>query len=136
MSAFADDPAHFLRWLRAQGGAIAEHEGSALNNVFVPRRDYGLYIEDVFREAVAGGAAASDVTVLHKSAVEIRVGTPLVVGFDDGTALFLTMLSCASEIFRLRRPLNSDRSSWNCRALSEIHGTRHALPRSRPAIPC
>ena len=88
MSAFADDPAHFLRWLRAQGGAIAEHEGSALNNVFVPRRDYGLYIEDVFREAVAARAAASDVTVLHKSAVEIRVGTPLVVGFDDGTALF------------------------------------------------
>ena len=59
MSAFADDPAHFLRWLRAQGGAIAEHEGSALNNVFVPRRDYGLYIEDAFREAVAARAAAA-----------------------------------------------------------------------------
>ncbi|MGO8972073.1 MAG: FAD/NAD(P)-binding protein [Steroidobacteraceae bacterium] len=30
MSAFADDPAHFLRWLRARSGVIAEHTGSAL----------------------------------------------------------------------------------------------------------
>ena len=85
MSALADDPDHFLRWLRARGGAIAAGAGSALGNVFVPRRDYGLYIEDVFREAILARAAVSVVTVLHKSAVAIRSGTPLVVAFDDDT---------------------------------------------------
>jgi uncharacterized NAD(P)/FAD-binding protein YdhS len=86
MSAFADDPAHFLRWLKARGAATTDDEDWALSNVFVPRRDYGLYIEDVFRESVSGRGVAGDVIVLQKSAVEIRAGTPLVVGFDDGTA--------------------------------------------------
>jgi uncharacterized NAD(P)/FAD-binding protein YdhS len=86
MSAFADDPTHFLRWLKARDDAIAEDAGPALGNVFVPRRDYGLYIEDVFHQAVSARAAAINVTVLHKSAVEVRPGTPLVVAFDDGTS--------------------------------------------------
>ena len=82
MSAFADDPAHFLRWLKARAGTAA---GDTPGDVFVPRQDYGLYIEDVFREA-ASRTGDGGVTVLHKSAVELRPGTPVTVAFDDGTS--------------------------------------------------
>jgi uncharacterized NAD(P)/FAD-binding protein YdhS len=46
MSAFADDPEHFWRWLQRR------EPGKHPNDyVFVPRRQYGAYLEDVLREA-------------------------------------------------------------------------------------
>lgn len=46
MSAFADDPDHFWRWL--QGREPGRHASSW---TFVPRRLYGAYLEDVLRDA-------------------------------------------------------------------------------------
>src|SRR6218665_2490366 len=45
MSAFADDPDHFWRWLQARG--YPSPSGSWL---FVQRRLYGVYLEQVLRE--------------------------------------------------------------------------------------
>jgi len=50
MSAFADDPEHFWRWLRGRGLVDEGHRF-----VFVPRRHYGAYLSDVLAEASAGG---------------------------------------------------------------------------------
>lgn len=46
MSAFADDPGDFWRWLQAR-----EPGRHASSFVFVPRRLYGVYLESVLREA-------------------------------------------------------------------------------------
>jgi len=48
MSAFADDPDHFLRWLAAQGAA-------AEPTAFVPRLRYGTYLTSIARDAHALG---------------------------------------------------------------------------------
>ena len=48
MRAFADDPEHFWRWLQQR--EPGKHPDSF---VFVPRRQYGAYLEDVLREAGA-----------------------------------------------------------------------------------
>jgi uncharacterized NAD(P)/FAD-binding protein YdhS len=50
MSAFEDDPDHFLRW------AEAERLGGA--DTFVPRRDYARYLAEILAEARASGRVA------------------------------------------------------------------------------
>jgi uncharacterized NAD(P)/FAD-binding protein YdhS len=47
MSAFADRPDHFVRWLAARAGGKQPAR-------FAPRAQYGAYIEDVLRRARAG----------------------------------------------------------------------------------
>ena len=46
MSAFADDPEHFLRWARSYYDAEVQPED------FIPRKVYGQYVESVLREAI------------------------------------------------------------------------------------
>jgi uncharacterized NAD(P)/FAD-binding protein YdhS len=47
MSAFADDPSHFINWLCSQYGVL--HNGGS----FVPRSVYGAYLLDIVRETAA-----------------------------------------------------------------------------------
>lgn len=49
MSAIADDPAHFVRWLDATGAWDADP------NAFAPRRVYGLYVQDLLARAERDG---------------------------------------------------------------------------------
>jgi len=46
MSAFPDDPDHFVRWLAAQAGAAGGGSGTS----FVPRATYGAYLADALAE--------------------------------------------------------------------------------------
>ena len=48
MSALADDPGHFVRWLDQTGHWDADP------NAFAPRRVYGLYVQDLLAEVEAG----------------------------------------------------------------------------------
>ena len=49
MSAMAEDPAHFVRWLEATGHWDADP------NAFAPRRVYGLYVQDLLSQAGRDG---------------------------------------------------------------------------------
>jgi uncharacterized NAD(P)/FAD-binding protein YdhS len=81
MSAFADDPEHFWRWLQARG--FGGPEGSYS---FVPRRLYGTYLEHVLREA--GQSRPGRLVVHGEEATALRdspFGTETVLA--NGTSL-------------------------------------------------
>jgi uncharacterized NAD(P)/FAD-binding protein YdhS len=65
MSAFADDPEHFWRWLQKRG--YPSPQGSW---VFVPRRLYGAYLEDVLREAAQ--SRPGRLTVISEEVLSVR----------------------------------------------------------------
>jgi uncharacterized NAD(P)/FAD-binding protein YdhS len=56
MSAFPDDPDHFIRWLAKRDGGKAAHGSSGLT--FATRRDYGAYVAEVLDEATQNSAYA------------------------------------------------------------------------------
>jgi uncharacterized NAD(P)/FAD-binding protein YdhS len=64
MSALADDPDHFARWLSARGGGASSG--------FVPRRLYGRYLDDLLADAVAD--AGDRITLVQGDAVDIEPG--------------------------------------------------------------
>ena len=68
MSAYPDDPRHFLRWLWAQDdGAAVPPSGHA----FVSRARYGAYIQDVLREAQADAPHHASLTIVQAEAVDL-----------------------------------------------------------------
>ncbi len=76
MSAFPDDPDHFLRWARRADPGISEWS-------YLPRTEYGRYLQDVLGEALT-------------AAVDRRHGTQL--RFARGRAERTTMIDAARGI--------------------------------------
>ena len=67
MSALPEDPGHFVAWAGDQGLFGAETEGTARAprnpNAFLPRRRFGLYLDDILCKELA--AADGFVTLRH-----------------------------------------------------------------------
>lgn len=65
MSAFPDDPNHFIRWLEAGNG---EGSGGAS---FVPRNTYGRYLADLLRDAI--DTAGDRIAIVHGDATDVAL---------------------------------------------------------------
>lgn len=81
MSAFDDDPEHFLRWARTRDPAV--HGGA-----FVPRRLYGEYLASLLRDTEAAVSASGSPVALERVAeqavgVEPAAGARVERGLDD-----------------------------------------------------
>lgn len=64
MSALADDPGHFVRWLRANRPDLADPDG------FAPRRVFGRYVQDRLAEVEAAHPQAIARVVADVTAIE------------------------------------------------------------------
>lgn len=81
MSAFADDPEHFWRWLQTKG-----YPASTGGWVFVPRRLYGAYLEHVL--AQAGQSRLGRLTIVSEEAMSVRPSkTGVETALANGTSL-------------------------------------------------
>jgi len=74
MSAFADEPAHFAKWLEARGGGAAD---------FAERRIYGTYLQELLASAAAN--AGDRLKIIRGEAADVvRDGVTEIVRLEDG----------------------------------------------------
>lgn len=98
MSAFADDPGHFARWLAAQPDAPNADGDPEFR--FVSRGVYGRYLESLVRERLSEGDGARGLTLVRDLARDIRE-TPdgVEIALDSGLLLRAdrAVLACGHE---------------------------------------
>jgi uncharacterized NAD(P)/FAD-binding protein YdhS len=83
MSAWPDEPGHFLAWLRTQPGFE-----EAAPSTFAPRRVYGRYVQAVLAEAEADAAEGVRLLRVRDEAVGLRlVPDGAVIALADGHEL-------------------------------------------------
>jgi len=90
MSAYADDPDHFLRWL--EQGQTASSEEQA--NRFVPRPTYGRYLREQLMKAMASAPGRFTLKEQDAVAVEWRQDRA-VLQLDSGEVVHATSLVLA-----------------------------------------
>lgn len=79
MSAFADDPDHFVRWLAQRGVAVADAA-----TYFAPRRLYGAYLEDLLSEHRDSGS----LRIVQQECVDLdSADDGVTLRFADGSIL-------------------------------------------------
>jgi uncharacterized NAD(P)/FAD-binding protein YdhS len=99
MSAFADQPAHFVEWLRA-------HNSAADPDCFVPRRLYGAYLKDLFSEELRATAAV-DFEHIRAEAISldpITRGASLVVSDRSTVSAQKVVLALGNPASCMTRP--------------------------------
>ncbi|MGO4258562.1 FAD/NAD(P)-binding protein [Marmoricola sp. RAF53] len=82
MSALPEDPGHFVAWRRRTSPRTAQPYE------FVPRREYGRYLDETLRAALAESAGDVTLTHLPRTAVSVdRDADGVRVGLDDGASV-------------------------------------------------
>ena len=89
MSAFDDDPQHFIKWLWANDTIYGESPGvPPSGHAFVSRATYGAYIEDVLREATRGAGSRAKVIQTVSEVLGAAAGTQGTrLALSDGRAV-------------------------------------------------
>ena len=78
MSAFPDDPGHFVRWLESRGAA-----GPA--TAFVPRLVYGAYVSELLESAQRSSNGRLE--VIHGDVVDLDGRDDVILRFSDGRTI-------------------------------------------------
>ena len=86
MSAFADEPDHFVKWL----GRLPEEERAAagcktMAGLFVRREVYGQYVQDLLRDTIVRQGGAQNLYIVTDSATALRpAGAGLALETEGG----------------------------------------------------
>ena len=81
MGAFADKPLDFSNWL-IENNFHKPEEREILSKTFQPRKLYGLYLKDVWQQALQSNPEFADIYVINDEAKNIEAG-------DDGYTIIL-----------------------------------------------
>ena len=98
MSAFADDPSHFARWLSTQADAPRDDGDPEFR--FVSRAIYGRYLESLVREHLRVSRAPSGLTLVRDQAQGVRVtseGVEITLATGPRLRADFAILACGHE---------------------------------------
>ena len=125
MSAFDDDPEHFVRWLGSGGTSYG-------SNDFVPRRLYRLYLQDVLSEVQRERPGGSTISWVRERIVDIHPwddlnGRSMVLRAETGpapTAGYAILAigapePCVLDRFGVSGPLVVN-NPWSPQALEDV----------------
>ena len=99
MSAFADDPGHFWRWLQKNQLAAADSDQFC----FVSRQIYGRYIEGLLQEFLVG--SARNLSIVQGECIAIaETVSGVAASFEDGASLSadIAILATGNETCQTR----------------------------------
>jgi uncharacterized NAD(P)/FAD-binding protein YdhS len=72
MSAFPDNPAHFIDWVIKQQG-YGEKDSDLIKNSFLPRNLFGDYLQDIWRETVSVASKKGIIiNVIHEEVIRMK----------------------------------------------------------------
>lgn len=123
MSAFVDEPNHFLNWLHRNG-----HE--VIASTFVPRKVYGDYIQAVLQEAEANALACVKLERIVDEAIAIETTTySTKVYLRDGQCLHVqkAVLALGNFPASLPKPIvalgnnRNVRDAWSSDAIAQLN---------------
>jgi uncharacterized NAD(P)/FAD-binding protein YdhS len=125
MSAFADEPAHFLNWLHRNG-----HD-KVTAATFMPRRVYGDYVQAVLNEARGNAQAAVQLERIVGQAIAIKMlphGTKVYLGNGQCLSVQKAVLALGNFPASWPEPLalleHCDyhlRDGWSAEAIAELN---------------
>jgi uncharacterized NAD(P)/FAD-binding protein YdhS len=131
MSAFADEPAHFVRWLRTLPEAERRAAGERTwGGIFVRRQLYGAYIQHLLEDAMTRLGCARNLYLVTDEAVAVRrEGERLVVGTACGRSYALDAVVLALGNFPPDRVNSPDYfgDPWHPGAVRELVPERPVL---------
>lgn len=108
MSAFPDEPAHFLEWLRGRDW------GGAASGAFVPRKIYGEYIADVLQRAI-DSSAGGNFRHLCGEAVDAQVDSrKVILRLRDGSTV-----EASRVVFALGNPASAPIENASTQTIGE-----------------
>lgn len=128
MSAFADDPAHFVHWLEGRVGRLG-YPDTVTANDFLPRHIYGDYIASVFAEARAQAADTVRFTSVAGELVDIEEraeGRPARLLLADGRTFDVDRVVLALGVLPGEYPIK--------RSLPFYHGRRYVHVPWKPEV--
>ncbi|MDB5282375.1 MAG: hypothetical protein JWO06_1450 [Bacteroidota bacterium] len=137
MSAFADKPRHFVDWALGQP-AYKNQSEEKLADSFLPRRLYGQYLSDIWRQALETLANNVTVKVLNDTVTELNVAGNLVsILLESGKRLQPDICVIATGNHTPRNPeitnmgfynsRNYFRSPWDIKSVAGLDSTLPVL---------
>ncbi len=112
MSAFAEEPEHFLRWARAN------YEPSLQGRSFLPRALYGRYMESLLRHAAATAPAESFTWIEDEALSLTRRDGAFVLQTKNGPDLHARAVVIATGTYPPSNPKVPGLSSTSCHYVS------------------
>jgi uncharacterized NAD(P)/FAD-binding protein YdhS len=121
MSAFADDPDHFVRWLATDRAAGELH--CADRFCFAPRKIYGRYIGSLLEPFLPRDGHPSWLRVIQRECTAITETADAVEAvFDDGTRVTgqIAVLATGNEASRTACQAGTAQDPWDALAREQI----------------